>query len=57
MRALSANCPRAGAVMFRGTLTEIIRDKGGPAAQKAHNLFEQLKAMEQEGTLHPSLVD
>jgi hypothetical protein len=57
MRALSANCPRAAAVMFRGTLTAIVRDKGGEAAQKAPTLYQQLKAMEQEGTLHPSLVD
>ena len=57
MRALSANCPRAAAVMFRGTLTEIVRDKGGQAAQRASTLFEQLKAMEKEGTLHPSLVE
>jgi hypothetical protein len=40
-----------------GTLTAIVRDKGGEAAQKAHNLYQQLRAMDQEGTLHPSLVD
>jgi Domain of unknown function (DUF4145) len=57
MRALSANCPRAAAVMFRGTLTEIVRDQGGQPAQQAPTLFQQLKAMEQEGTLHPSLVE
>ncbi len=57
MRALSANGPRAAAVMFRGMLTAVVRDKGGEAARQAPNLFQQLKAMEQEGTLHPSLVE
>jgi Domain of unknown function (DUF4145) len=57
MRALSANCPRAAAVMFGGTLTEVVRDKGSEAARRAPTLFQQLKAMEQENTLHPSLID
>jgi hypothetical protein len=57
IRALSANCARAAAVMFRGTLTEVVRDKGSKAAQQAPNLYQQLKAMEEEGTLHPSLVE
>jgi hypothetical protein len=43
--------------MFRGMLAEVVADKGGPAAQQAKTLYEQLKAMEQEGTLHPSLVE
>lgn len=57
MRALSANCPRAAAVMFRGMLATVVQDKGSDAAKKAPNLHQQLKAMEQEGTLHPSLVE
>jgi Domain of unknown function (DUF4145) len=57
IRALSANCPRAAAVMFGGTLTEVVRDKGSEAAQQSPTLYQQLKAMEQEGTLHPSLVE
>ncbi len=56
MRALSANCPRAATVMFRGMLTEVVRDKGSEAAQQAPTLFQQLKAMKEEGTLYPSLV-
>jgi len=57
MRALSANCPRAAAVMFRGMLTAVVRDKGSEAAQQAPTLYQQLKVMEQEGSLYPSLVE
>jgi hypothetical protein len=57
MRALSANCPRAAAVMFRGMLTAVVRDRGSEVAQQTANLYQQLKVMEQEGTLHPSLVE
>jgi hypothetical protein len=57
MRALSANCPRAAAVMFRGMLATVVGDKGSDAAKAGPNLHQQLKAMEQEGTLHPSLVE
>jgi hypothetical protein len=57
MRALSANCPRAAAVMFRGMLATVVQDKGSDAAKTAPNLHQQLKAMEQEGALHPSLVE
>jgi Domain of unknown function (DUF4145) len=57
MRALSANCPRAASVMFRGMLAAVVRDKGGEAARQASQLIQQLKAMEREGTLHPSLVE
>lgn len=57
IRALSANCPRAAAVMFRGMLATVVRDKGSDAAKAAPNLHQQLKAMEQDGTLHPSLVE
>jgi Domain of unknown function (DUF4145) len=57
VRALSANCPRAAAVMFRGMLTAVVRDKGKEAARQAPTLFQQLKAMDQEGTLHTSLVE
>lgn len=57
MRALSANCPRAAAVMFRGMLAAVVAVKGGEAARQASTLYQQLKGMEQEGTLHPSLVE
>jgi hypothetical protein len=57
MRALSANCPRAAAVMFRGMLATVVRDKGSDAAKAAPTLYQQLKAMEQDSTLHPSLVE
>jgi Domain of unknown function (DUF4145) len=57
MRALSANCPRAAAVMFRGMLAAVVRDQASEDAQRAPNLYQQLKAMEQEGTLYPSLVE
>jgi hypothetical protein len=43
--------------MFRGMLGAVVRDKGGEAARQASKLVQQLKAMEQEGTLHPSLVE
>jgi hypothetical protein len=43
--------------MFRGILTAVVWDRGGEVAQQAHSLFQQLEAMEQEGTLHPSLVE
>jgi Domain of unknown function (DUF4145) len=43
--------------MFRGVLVTVVQDKGGEAAKTAPNLYQQLKAMEQEGTLHPSLVE
>lgn len=56
MRALSVNCPRAAAVMFRGMLTAVVRNKGSKAAQQKANLYQQLQAMEQEGRLYPSLV-
>lgn len=57
IRALGANCPRAAAVMFRGMLAAVVRDRGGEAAGQAANLYQQLKTMEREGTLHPSLVE
>jgi hypothetical protein len=57
MRALSANCSRAAAVMFRGMLGAVVQDKGSDAAKTAPKLYQQLKAMEQDGTLHPSLVE
>jgi hypothetical protein len=56
-RALSANCPRAAAVMFRAVLAALVRDQGSRAAQQAGGLYKQLKKMADEQTLHPSLVD
>jgi hypothetical protein len=38
-------------------LATVVPDKGGDAAKTAASLYQQLKTMEQEGTLHPSLVD
>jgi hypothetical protein len=57
MRALSVDCPRAAAVMFRAMLGAIVLDKGSEDAQQAGSLFKQLKRMAEEQTLHPSLVD
>jgi hypothetical protein len=57
MRALSANCPRAAVVMLRGMLAAVVCDQGSQDARRASMLHGQLKAMEQEGTLHPSLVE
>jgi hypothetical protein len=56
-RALSANCPRAAAVMFHAMLAALVRDQGSRAAQQAGGLHKQLKKMADEQTLHPSLVD
>jgi hypothetical protein len=38
MRALSANCPCAAAVMFRAMLAALVRDQGSRAAQQAGGL-------------------
>jgi hypothetical protein len=57
MRALSVDCPRAAAVMFRAMLAALVRDQGSRAAQQAGGLYKQLKKMADEQTLHPSLVD
>jgi hypothetical protein len=57
MRALSAYCARAAAVMFRAMLAALVRDKGSKAAQESGGLYQQLKKMADEQTLHPSLVD
>jgi hypothetical protein len=56
-RALSADCPRAAAVMFRAMLAAIVRDKGSQAAQQAGGLRKQLKKMGEEHTLPASLMD
>jgi Domain of unknown function (DUF4145) len=57
MRALSANCPRAAVVMLLRMLAAVVRDQGSEDAQRVSSLYGQLKAMEQAGTLHPSLVE
>jgi len=57
LRALSVNCPRAAAVMFRAMLAEIVRDKGSEAAQQAGGLYKRLMKMAEEQTLHASLVE
>ena len=57
MRALAIAAPRAAVVMFRGALAEIVGDKGSATAQAKGTLYEQLKVMDTDGTLHPSLVD
>jgi hypothetical protein len=57
MRALSVDCPRAAAVMFRAMLAAIVRDKGSQAAQQAGGLRKQLKKMGDEQTLPTSLME
>jgi hypothetical protein len=57
MRALSVKAARAAVVMFRGMLAQVVVDKGGPAAQAKHSLYEKLEQMNQDGSLHPSLVE
>lgn len=56
-RALSADAPRAAATMFRGMLAEVVRDKGSAAAAGKSTLYEQLRVLADEGSLHPSLAD
>src|SRR5690606_31875959 len=51
--ALSANCPRAAAVMARRTLEAIVVDKG----ETTGTLAERLNNLATKGQLHPSLVD
>lgn len=50
---LSANCPRAAAVMARRTLEAIAADKG----EKSGTLAEQLSRMARNGLLHQTLAD
>lgn len=57
MRALPAKAPRAAVVMFRGMLAQFVNDKGSPAAQAKHTLYHRLEQMNQDGSLHPSLVE
>lgn len=51
--ALSANCPRAAAVMARRTLEAIVMDKG----ETTGTLAQSLSNMTQKGLLHPTLAD
>jgi len=51
--ALSANCPRASAVMARRTLEAITVDKG----EAQGTLYERLDALGSKGILHPTLSD
>jgi hypothetical protein len=50
---LSANCPRASAVMARRTLEAIAEDKG----QASGTLAQRLERLKQSGLLHPTLAD
>lgn len=50
---LSANCPRASAVMARRTLEAVAADKG----QTRGNLAERLSALHNNGVLLPTLAD
>ncbi len=52
-RAVSANCPRAGAVMARRTLEAITVERGVSNG----TLNQRLKDMEVSGKLHKSLAD
>lgn len=51
--ALSANCPRAAAVMARRTLEAIAADKG----ETSGTLAQQLDSMSKKGLLHPTLQE
>lgn len=53
VQALSANCPRAAAVMARRTLEAITRDKG----ETTGTLAQQLNNLATKGLLHPTLAD
>jgi len=53
VQALSANCPRASAVMARRTLEAVTVDKGQTTGQ----LWQRLQNLATAGTLHPSLAD
>ncbi|WP_377368245.1 DUF4145 domain-containing protein [Phenylobacterium ferrooxidans] len=53
MVALSANCPRASAVMARRTLEAVAFDKG----ETDGVLAVRLKRMAERGLLHESLAD
>jgi hypothetical protein len=57
MRALSVKAERAAVVMFRGMLAQVVADKGSPAAQTKNSLYAKLEQMNQDGSLHPSLVE
>lgn len=57
MRCLSIGANRAAAVMFRSALSLFVRDKGGDNAIKERHLKSALKAMREDGSLHPSLWD
>lgn len=51
--ALSANCPRAAAVMARRTLEAIAADKG----ETTGTLAQRLANLSNKGLLHPTLAD
>jgi len=51
--ALSANCPRAAAIMARRTVEAIAADKGEPNGTLAH----RLASLATRGVLQPSLAD
>lgn len=58
LRALSASAPRAAAVMFRGTLEAVVRDRGSLEARKAledRRLASALRVMADEHALTPEL--
>jgi hypothetical protein len=56
-RCLSANSPRAAAVMFRGALAEIVTSRGSEAAKAKSSLAGQLKQMAADGHLDATLAD
>lgn len=57
VRCLSANAPRAAAVMFRGALAEIVTDRGSDAAKTKRSLAQQLKQMAEDHSLDAGLAD
>ncbi|WP_210428902.1 DUF4145 domain-containing protein [Nocardioides eburneiflavus] len=56
-RCLSANSPRAAAVMFRGALAEIVTQRGSETARAKGSLYAQLGQMASDGDLDDTLAD
>ena len=56
MRCLGIGACPAAVVMFRGSVAQMVQDRGSDGAKSKKSLFHQLEQMEKEGHLHKSLV-
>ncbi len=56
-RSLSVRAPRAAVVMFRGSLAEIVSDRGSEQAKRERSLAKQLEQMGTDRVLEPTLAD